>query len=127
MQTFQINLRKAIVFVTLSFCFLTFKANAQKAESKTITGEVLDMVCYMSNDAKGEKHKECAAGCIKGGAPMGLLTSDGKVYLLVENHSKKEAYDKLKERAGEKVTVTGTASTKGGVQNIIVDELKDKS
>jgi len=81
----------------------------------------------MSSDAQGDKHKECASGCIKGGAPMGLLTSDGKVYLLVENHSKKEAYDKLKAHAGEKVTVTGTAAVKGGLPGLIVEELKEKS
>lgn len=126
MQTVQ-HLRKAIALSAFSFCLFAVKAQAQKTETKTITGEVLDMVCYMANDAQGDKHKQCATGCIKGGAPMGLLTSDGKVYLLVENHSKKEAYDKLKAHAGEKVTVTGTAAVKGGLPGLIVDDLKEKS
>ena len=126
MQTFHINLRKTISLVILSFCLFSFKAKAQD-ETKTVTGEVLDMGCYMSSNAQGEKHKDCAASCIKGGAPMGLLTSDGKIYLLVENHSKKEAYAKVKDHAGEKVTVKGTVSVKGGLQGLIVEELKEKS
>ncbi|MFT3700809.1 MAG: hypothetical protein QM802_00440 [Agriterribacter sp.] len=126
MQTFQTRLRKTITLIAISFCLFAFKANAQD-EAKTVTGEVLDMGCYMSSGAKGEKHKDCASACIKGGAPMGLLTSDGKIYLLVENHNKKEEYAKIKDHAGEKVTVKGTASVKGGLQGLIVEELKEKS
>lgn len=126
MKSIHFSFRKTAVLATISFCLFAFGANAQD-ESKTVSGEVLDMACYMAKGAHGEKHKGCAAACIKGGAPMGLLTSDGKVYLLVENHNKKEAYAKIKDRAGEKITVKGTASAKGGVQGLIVDELKEKS
>ena len=126
MKSFLLGFRKTAALATVSFCFLAFGANAQD-ESKTVSGEVLDMACYMAKGAHGEKHKGCAAACIKGGAPMGLLTSDGKIYLLVENHDKKEAYAKVKDHAGEKITVKGTASTKGGLQGLVVDELKEKS
>ena len=123
-QTFYF--RSLTIVAAISFCFFASQSMAQET-AKTISGEVHDMACYMANGAHGEKHKQCAAGCIKGGAPMGLLTSDGKVYLLVENHSKKEEYAKLKEHAGDKITVTGTVSSRGGVQGFIVDELKEKS
>ena len=49
----------------------------------TLTGEVVDMQCYTASGAHGSDHKECASGCIKGGAPIGLLDKDGKVYVLV--------------------------------------------
>jgi hypothetical protein len=127
MQTSKITFRKTIALTAMSLCLFAFKANAQKDESKTVTGEVLDMGCYMASNAQGEGHKDCASACIKGGAPMGLLTSDGKIYLLVENHNKKDAYAKIKDHAGEKVTVKGTASVKGGMQGLIVEELKEKS
>ena len=58
---------------------------------------------------------------------MGLLTSDGKVYLIVENHDKKDAYAEAKKHAGEQITVTGTLSDKGGLAAIIADEVKPKS
>lgn len=126
MKGLHFSIGKTAILATLSLCFFTFEAKSQD-ETKTVSGEVLDMACYMAKGAHGEKHKSCAASCIKDGAPMGLLTSDGKVYLLVENHNKKEVYSKLKDHAGEKITVTGTASVKGGLQGLVVDELKEKS
>ena len=126
MKKQTLHSRALAVIATVGFCFFASQSMAQET-AKTVSGELLDMACYMANGAHGEKHKQCAAGCIKGGSPMGLLTSDGKVYLLVENHSKKEEYAKLKEHAGDKVTVTGTVSSRGGVQGFIVDELKEKS
>ena len=93
---------------------------AAAAEKKTLAGELLDMNCYMAHEGKGEKHKQCAATCIDGGAPMGLLTSDGKVYLLVADHALKDTYDSLKEKAGEQVKVSGEVYHRGGVQALLV-------
>ncbi len=94
---------------------------------KTVTGEILDMKCYMTSGAHGDGHKECAATCIKGGAPMGILTDDGKVYLLIKDSKNSDAYDDAKKFAGEKVTLTGTVSEKGGVQALIVSGVKAKT
>ena len=91
---------------------------------KTIEGEVLDMVCFMSHNAQGKKHKSCAQKCIKEGAPVGLLTTDGQVFLVIENHNKKEPFKKLKNFAAEKVKVTGTISIKNGVQSIEVENVE---
>jgi hypothetical protein len=123
----KIALRKAIFLLTLSFCAAALQSFGQDKKTATITGEVLDMACYSASGASGEGHKSCAESCIKRGAPMGLLTSDGKVYLIVENHDKKDAYEEAKKHAGEKITATGTLSDKGGLQTIIVDEVKAKS
>ena len=62
--------------------------------------------------------------CLNEGAPAGLLTSDGKVYLVIENHHKKEPFKKLKTLAGEKVKVTGTIYAKNGVQSIEVESVE---
>ncbi|CAN5780475.1 hypothetical protein BH10BAC2_BH10BAC2_45140 [soil metagenome] len=119
------NFTKCVFLLTVFLCTASLNLFAQ--EKKTITGEVLDMACYSASGASGEGHKSCATACIKGGSPMGILTSDGKVYLLVENHDKKDAYAEAKKYAGEQVTVIGTFSDKGGLQAVIVDELKPKS
>ena len=82
----------------------------------------------MASGAHGNDHKSCADMCINGGvAPMGVLTTDGKVYLLVAGHNKKEPYEELKKHAGEEVTVTGTSSEKDGIKGIVVTEVKTKS
>ena len=111
-------------------CLLVMSSHlsAQK-ESKitTLKGEVLDMACYMAEGAHGPDHKSCAAGCIKRGSPMGLLTEDGKVYLLVENHDKPDAYAESKKFAGDMVEITGTVSEKGGMLGLIIDSVKAKT
>lgn len=116
--------RLAIMFSFFMFVF-SFASSAQ--ENKSITGEVLDMNCYIGHGAHGDDHMSCATACIKGGAPMGLLTSDGKVYLLVADHSKKDVYEEVKKYAGGQVTVTGAVSEKDGIKGIVVTEVKGKS
>lgn len=111
----------------LSILFISIASFiSQKDEIKTVTGEILDMKCYMGSGAHGEGHKDCAASCVKRGAPMGILTDEDKVYLLIEDSKKAEAYEDAKKHAGEKVTITGTVTEKGGVQAIIVSEVKIK-
>ncbi|MEO8412949.1 MAG: hypothetical protein ABI472_04790 [Ginsengibacter sp.] len=111
----------------LGILFLSFQSFVFKnGDSKTVTGEILDMKCYMASGAHGDGHKECAATCIKGGSPMGILTDDGKVYLLIEDDKNTDAYDDAKKHAGDKVTLTGTVSEKGGVEALIVTEVKAK-
>ena len=125
MKTLKFKKSFSLLIVSLFAASLT--TFAQEKKSTTISGEVLDMACYSAMGASGAGHKSCAADCIKGGSPMGLLTSDGKVYLLVENHDKKDAYAKAKDYAGEQIIVTGTLSDKGGLSAVVVDEVKPKS
>jgi hypothetical protein len=90
------------------------------ATKQTMQGEVLDMACYMASGERGEKHKSCAQMCVQGGAPMGILTSDGKVVLLVEDHAAAKPYAQLKEKAGDQVKVTGTYVERGGLPALVV-------
>ena len=65
------------------------------AASKEVTGEIVDMMCYVDHNAVGEKHgQSCGAKCIKSGGPAGIV-SDGKAYLVVGEH--KPMNDQLAE------------------------------
>lgn len=121
----KINFKKLTASMVVAFALTSVTSYAQD-KSSTITGEVLDMACYMKSGAHGDGHKDCAAMCVKGGSPMGILTSDNKVYLLVENHDKADAYAEAKKHAGEQVTVTGTVSARNGMNAIIADDVKGK-
>lgn len=102
-------------------------AQAQKksdAGSTTVKGEVVDMACYMAGEKKGPGHRQCASTCIKGGAPMGLLTSSGKLYVLVDDHGNKKPYEELKNYAADQVTVTGALHERNGVPGIVVSSVK---
>ena len=96
------------------------------AATDTVTGEVVDMACYMAHPdtSHGSSHKKCAEVCVKKGMPMGLLTDDKQVYLLLEDHDNPKAYAQLKDKAAEKVTVEGEKVTQGGVQGIVVEAVK---
>ena len=71
----------------------------------TVTGEVLDMACYLDHGAHGDSHADCAKMCISSGLPVGIKSADGTVYLLIGDH--KPANDKLAEFAAKTITVKG--------------------
>ena len=89
---------------------------ASGQESSTITGEVLDMVCYLDSGKSGEGHAKCARGCIESGTPVGLKAEDGKTYLLIGEH--KPMNKELSEYAGKMITVRGKVASRGGVSMI---------
>jgi hypothetical protein len=100
---------------------------AAKAPAKpaTWTGEIVDMSCYTAHGAVGEKHgHECGAKCVANGTPMGLLTSNGKVMLLVLDHDNADPYNQCKGWVGDKVEVTGTMASRGGINAIDVTGAK---
>ena len=86
------------------------------AASKEVTGEVVDMMCYVDHNAVGEKHgQSCGAKCIKNGGPVGIV-SEGKAYLVVGEH--KPINDQLAEDCGKNITVKGKLAERGGIAMI---------
>jgi len=96
------------------------KAAGHEAKPATISGELVDMGCYVGHGAAGEKHADCASKCIAGGMPMGLLTKEGNLYLLTMSHENADPYNKLKAMAGKQVKVTGPASERAGIKTLEV-------
>lgn len=95
---------------------------AAAGPSKTISGEIVDMACYMGGGEHGAKHAKCAAMCVTGGSPMGLLTKSGELYLVVADHADETPYAAAKKLAGGGAKLTGKVTKKGGVQALIVDK-----
>jgi hypothetical protein len=89
-------------------------APAPKASNEvTVTGEVLDMACYLDHGAHGAKHAECAKKCISSGLPVGLKGNDGKTYLLIGEHM--PANEELAKHAAETITVHGKLVERDGI------------
>jgi hypothetical protein len=93
------------------------------ATTKEVTGEVVDMMCYLDHGATGEKHGGCAAKCIKGGGPVGIK-SEGTTYLIVGDH--KPMNDQLADYAGQTVTVKGKVAERDGISMIENAEIVKK-
>ena len=90
------------------------------AQDETVTGEIVDLSCYVANGAKGDGHAQCAKSCLGSGKPMGLLTEKGDVILLVPG-SQSELLISL---AGQQAEVKGKKSARGGMTMIVVTEAK---
>jgi hypothetical protein len=98
------------------------QAAAATNKMTVITGELVDMGCYVGHSAKGEKHSECATKCIAGGMPMGLLAGNGRLFVLTMDHANPDAYNKAKKMAGKRVTVSGSRHEKNGVVTLDVEK-----
>jgi hypothetical protein len=89
------------------------KQDLTAAAEKTVTGEVVDMMCYVDHNAVGEKHgQSCGAKCIKSGGPVGIVENN-KAYLVVGEH--KPMNDQLAEYCGKTVTLKGKMAERGGI------------
>jgi hypothetical protein len=105
------------VFVAL-LCVVAWRERAF-AMSQTVTGQVVDLVCYAKSKANtGLDHEDgraCAMACVKWeGNPVGIVAADGKVYQfagdLVANNNTKAA-----PLLAHTVTITGDVTEKDGM------------
>ena len=99
----------------------------EKAVTKTITGEVVDTGCYLAHAARGDKHISCATKCLQQGMPMGLLTSNGTLYLVTLDHDNADPYNSLKDMAGKTVSITGEFMSRSGMKAIEASAVRPAS
>ena len=97
-----------------------------KATTATVTGEILDFSCYLQIGKHGEKHRSCAQKCFTAGQPIGLLTADGTMYMLMEEEHdlRRDGMTDFRKAAIEHTAhimeVTGTVSKHGGFSALYV-------
>ena len=108
--------------VSLALPRLSLGAEAS-GETQTIKGEIVDLMCYLDHGAKGEKHKGCAKKCIESGGPVGLLTADDQLYLVIGDHQ--PLNKELSAKAAETVTLKGKVVERNGMKMIENAELQD--
>lgn len=98
--------------------------SAEAHEATSITGEVIDITCYISAGAKGDGHRQCAQVCADAGLPLGILGEDGNVYMTAgKGMPAPPATDMLRGHAAHMVTVEGTVSERDGARLIVVDKV----
>lgn len=104
-------------------CALALTATGGANAADKVTGEVVDLSCYLHHPdtSTGAGHRKCAETCAKKGLPMGLLTSDKQVFLLLEDHDNPKAYAAALAKAAQQATVDGIKVNLGGVQGIVVE------
>ena len=117
-------MRRALWAASLAVASLALGAPARAQEQMTVKGEVLDLTCYVAKGSKGERHKTCAKMCAKKGLPLGVLTDDGKVFVLIEDHDDPDPYAAVKDLAGEHAEITGKHYARDGVESLMVSGAK---
>ena len=116
MKHLRVLLSLAVASALSATPILAHEGDKQEGGEVSVTGEVVDMVCYIDEGASGAEHADCAQTCIKKGLPVGLKTKDGKTYLLVGEH--KPMNDKLAALAAKTITVKGKAVSRDGFNMI---------
>jgi hypothetical protein len=97
-------------------------AQAAAQAGDKITGEVVDITCYASHGAMGDKHASCAQKCLGAGMPAGIL-ADGKLWVVtMKDHSAPGA--KLAAWGGKTVSATGAKLEKDGTHVFEIDTVE---
>lgn len=99
----------------------------KQGHSVTLTGEVLDLSCYLQMGKRGESHRACGALCVANGEPAGLLTKEGKVYMLVaeQHHPRRDGQvtlaKEMSAKMGDTITVSGMLMTHGTIPTLFIE------
>jgi hypothetical protein len=100
------------------------KPNAGKVT--TLVGEIVDYSCYLQLGKHGGKHRDCGQKCLKAGMPIGLLTKEGTLYLLMEEEhdARRDGLTDFRQAAIENMAyvmqVTGTLTEVDGQRAMFV-------
>ena len=103
-----------------------------QGKTVTVTGEIIDLSCYLQLGKHGEKHKACGSKCIAAGEPIGLVTKEGGVYMLIaeEHDPRRDGQTSFRKAAGEHfaqvMDVTGTETSVRGIHTIYVQGFVNK-
>jgi hypothetical protein len=102
------------------------KAQLQTGKPITVTGEVVDVSCYLQLGKRGEKHVACGTKCLQNGQPIGLVDDKGDLYVLFAEEHDPRRDGKVDLRAtfvpllAKRVTVSGIATEQKGSHGIFV-------
>jgi hypothetical protein len=92
--------------------------------ASALTGEPVDLWCYVEAGDRGPAKRQCATMCAKAGNPIALLDAQGNIYLTASLKSHQSAQALLADKMNEEVTVAGTLVRKNGIQMIYIDTIR---
>lgn len=106
-------------------------AAAAEGERISVKGEVIDTWCYFSGvmggpDAVvGSTHHTCALWCSAGGIPVGLLTEEGDVYMVLKigEDDGSASGDTQLRVAAHTIEADGLHYERDGINYIVVEEV----
>ena len=99
-------------------------AGAGASEEQSLTGEVVDVFCYLDHaeEGLGKEHASCAKKCIKGGLPVAIKVGDQLYLASMAEHE--PANEVLAEYAGQQVTVHGKIMERDSQKFIAISHIE---
>jgi hypothetical protein len=97
-----------------------------KGEAMTITGEVIDLSCYLQVGKHGDKHRDCGQKCARNGQPIGLLLENGATFMIMdeEHDPRRDGMTELRktliDNMANVVAVHGTVTDVEGQKAVYV-------
>jgi hypothetical protein len=121
-----------IVFVGFAVPMLMVaadNADSTAVGTRTVEGLVRDIACPLQNkkSTSTSYSKDCITMCAKAGSPLGILTSDGSVYVPITESMPDTGQDALKPFVGEHVQATGKVFERSGGHAIEISEIHQLS
>ena len=95
-----------------------------RGERLTVSGEVVEMWCYLEAGDRGAAKKACATACARAGNPIALVDDKGELYLLAGLKSHQPAQELLLDKMSERVTVTGTLVKNPNARMIYIESVR---
>lgn len=125
-------------FVALLICLMALptmaadEADSTAIGTMTVEGLVRDIACPLQNkkSTSSSFSKDCITTCLKAGSPLGILTSEGEVYVPVTQSMPDMGQNALKPFVGEHVKASGKVFLRNGTHAIEIskiDRLPDES
>jgi hypothetical protein len=117
----------ALFLCAIACVALSPRASAAPAATETLTGQLVDLAYYSLNkNAVGAGHLYGVVGAqatAREGFPVGLLTSEGKVYE-IRGGLAANLNAKLIPHFAHTVSITGDVAEQDGIKTITADDLK---
>ena len=121
------GLVRTLAVATAGLIAAALPASAEEPKRVTMTGEVIDSWCYLSEImwALGSAHHRCAVWCARGGVPVSILGEDEEVYvlLLVEDDPGVIGNEAVFRSQTNEVVVDGDLYERDGVKYLAVTEI----
>jgi hypothetical protein len=113
----------------------TYEAASAEANKKVleggkpvqITGEVVDVSCYLQLGKRGAAHVACGTKCLQNNQPIGIVDSEDKLYIVMaeEHHPRRDGQVELKSvfipLLAKTVTVNGMEVETRGYHALFVN------
>ena len=105
--------------------FAADDADSTAIGTMSVEGLVRDIACPLQNKKSTSTSfsKECITMCLKAGSPLGILTSEGEVYVPVTQSMPDMGQDALKPFVGEHVKATGKVFLRNGTHAIEISKI----